>query len=54
MPPDVKHAPEGTWESERGFGEGEGACIDLDMAVMLREETRKVQQLMEELFFQTG
>eukprot|EP00913_Durusdinium_trenchii_P001436 g1329.t1 len=50
MPPDVKHAPEGTWESERGFGEGEGACIDLDMAVMLREETRKVQQLMEELF----
>ncbi|CAK9047907.1 L type [Durusdinium trenchii] len=41
MPPDVKHAPEGTWESERGFGEGEGACIDLDMAVMLREETRK-------------
>ena len=28
----------------------DGGCVDIDMAIMLREETRKVQSLMEELF----
>ena len=32
-----------SWESQSG-------CVDMDIAIMLREETRKVQQSMEELF----
>lgn len=30
--------------------ETQGGCVDMDIAVMLREETRKVQQSMQELF----
>lgn len=31
------------WETQSG-------CVDMDIAIMLREETRKVQQSMQELF----
>ena len=40
-------AREVTWESQPS---GCGGCVDIDIAIMLRDETRKVQKSMYELF----